>query len=73
MGRSIKLMKCEHFDEDIALPKYETKDAAGADIRASLEDKKSLIIKPAHRVLVPTGLCIEIPQGHEVQGRPRSG
>ena len=66
-------MKCEHFDEDIALPKYETKDAAGADIRACLEDKKSLIIKPGHRVLVPTGLCFEIPQGYEVQVRPRSG
>lgn len=70
---SIKIKKCDHFDESIALPKYETKDAAGADIRACLAGRDSLIIRPGQRVLVPTGLCFEIPKGFEVQVRPRSG
>lgn len=73
MAYSIKVKKCDHFDEKIALPKYETKDAAGADIRACLENKDQLVIKPGQRLLVPTGLCFEIPQGFEVQVRPRSG
>lgn len=73
MGNSIKLKKCDHYDEAIALPKYETSGAAGADIRACLENKEKLVIGPGQRVLVPTGLCFEIPHGFEVQVRPRSG
>ena len=73
MGNVIKLKKCDHFDNELPLPKYETQDAAGADIRACLEDKEALVIKPGQRVLVPTGLCFEIPSGFEVQVRPRSG
>ena len=69
----IKILKCDHFDDTLALPQYETADAAGADIRASLENKDQLIIKPGERVLVPTGLKFEIQPGHEVQVRPRSG
>ena len=73
MSDVLKIKKCSHFDEDLALPAYETKDAAGADIRACLEDKKHIVIKPGQRLLVPTGLCFEIPSGHEIQVRPRSG
>ena len=69
----IKIKKCEHFDEALPLPTYETADAAGADLRASLENKDSLVIAPGARVLVPTGLCFEISPGFEVQIRPRSG
>lgn len=53
------------------LPKYSTEFSAGMDICASLSD--DLIIKPLQRVLVPTGLYIELPNGYEAQIRPRSG
>jgi len=69
----IKLKKCEHFDNDLPLPKYETKDAAGADLRASFPEKGTISILPGQRLLVPTGLCFEIEPGFEVQVRPRSG
>ena len=69
----VKIKKLSHYDESFPLPSYETTGAAGADVRASLESKISLIIKPGERVLVPTGLSMEIPFGYEVQVRPRSG
>lgn len=69
----VKIKKLDHFDESLSLPQYETEQAAGADIRASLENKGELIIKPGERVLVPTGLAFEIEPGYEVQVRPRSG
>lgn len=53
------------------LPAYETIHAAGMDIRASLE--QPLTLQPLERALVPTGLFIELPEGHEAQVRPRSG
>jgi dUTP pyrophosphatase len=53
------------------LPKYSTEFSAGMDICANLTD--DLIIKPLQRVLVPTGLFIELPVGYEAQIRPRSG
>ncbi|MEZ5314985.1 MAG: dUTP diphosphatase [Chlamydiales bacterium] len=53
------------------LPHYASEGASGADIRAHLSD--SLIISPGHTALIPTGLFFEIPQGYEIQIRPRSG
>ena len=53
------------------LPKYETASSAGMDIRAYLENE--IIIKPLERTLIPTGLYIALPKGHEAQIRPRSG
>ncbi len=73
MIKNLKIKKCSHFDSELPLPKYETRDAAGADIRACMENKNSTTIKPGQRVLIPTGLCFEIPSGYEVQVRPRSG
>lgn len=70
---TVKIKKLSHYDESFTLPKYETLGAAGADVRASLENKDQLIIKPGERVLVPTGLSMEIPFGYEIQVRPRSG
>lgn len=69
----IKVKTLENFREDIALPSYETEQAAGADIRACLSPGESLSIAPGERVLVPTGLAFEIEKGYEVQVRPRSG
>ena len=69
----IRIKKLSNFDDQLALPAYETKDAAGADIRACLENRDNLVIKPGQRLLVPTGMAFEIEPGFEVQVRPRSG
>lgn len=53
------------------VPEYKTSGAAGADICAFLSE--SITVKPMERVLVPTGLFFEIPEGYEIQVRPRSG
>lgn len=55
----------------LALPQYETAHAAGMDMRAFTPEE--IVIKPLQRVLVPTGLHIELPVGYEAQIRPRSG
>lgn len=53
------------------LPAYETAHAAGMDLRAFTSEQ--ITIKPLQRLLVPTGLHIELPVGYEAQIRPRSG
>lgn len=53
------------------LPEYSTEASAGMDLRANLEN--DIVIKPMERVLVPTGLFLELPVGYEAQIRPRSG
>ena len=53
------------------LPHYATSQSAGMDLRASLEE--SILLKPLQRVLVKTGLFMELPIGYEAQVRPRSG
>ncbi len=53
------------------LPAYETEHAAGMDLKANLEEV--LVLKPMQRLLVPTGIYIELPVGFEAQIRPRSG
>ena len=54
-----------------ALPEYTTPLSAGMDLRARLEAPE--VLEPGARTLVPTGLHIELPEGHEAQVRPRSG
>jgi dUTP pyrophosphatase len=53
------------------LPAYATAGSAGLDLRAAVEDE--LVIRPGQRVLVPTGIAMALPDGHEGQVRPRSG
>lgn len=53
------------------LPKYETEASAGMDLRANLDE--SFELAPLQRILVSTGLFIELPVGYEAQVRPRSG
>lgn len=53
------------------LPEYATPQSAGLDLRANIE--KEIILNPSERVLVPTGLYIQLPVGFEAQIRPRSG
>ncbi len=54
-----------------SLPAYETAHAAGMDLKADLEE--ALVLKPMQRLLIPTGIYIELPVGFEAQVRPRSG
>ncbi len=53
------------------LPNYETNASAGMDLRANLET--AVVLKPLERVIIKTGLFIELPIGIEAQVRPRSG
>ena len=53
------------------LPSYATIASAGMDLRANL--KEPVVLKPMQRIMIPTGLYIEIPVGYEAQIRPRSG
>ena len=53
------------------LPKYETKFSAGMDVRANIDEP--IVLDPMERTLITTGLFVEIPRGHEMQVRPRSG
>ena len=69
----VKVKYLSHFDSQLGLPQYQTTGAAGADIRASLPEKSAINITPGERKLIPTGICLEIPVGVEVQVRPRSG
>lgn len=69
----IRVIYDDGADVAVALPSYETAGAAGADLRANLPDRGEVVLQPGARALVPTGLRIEIPQGFEVQIRPRSG
>ncbi|HRI45824.1 MAG TPA: dUTP diphosphatase [Ignavibacteriaceae bacterium] len=67
----VKLIRVNDGFDDIALPSYETNGSAGMDIRAALNE--SIIISPGKMGLIPTNLSVEIPEGYEIQVRPRSG
>ncbi|MFT8677744.1 dUTP diphosphatase [Gluconacetobacter sp.] len=56
---------------DLPLPGYATAGAAGMDLLAAVREPVTLA--PGARLLVPTGLCIALPPGYELQIRPRSG
>lgn len=71
----VRLSWLPEADRGIALPTYESDGAAGADLRANFpeEARNGLELAPGERALIPTGLRLEIPDGYEVQIRPRSG
>ena len=54
-----------------ALPSYSTELSAGMDLRAWLDEP--VVLQPMERILIPTGIYIELPVGYECQIRPRSG
>ena len=70
---TIAVMWDEGADQALGLPAYATSGAAGADLRANLPDRGEVVLAPGTRALVPTGLRLAIPEGWEVQIRPRSG
>lgn len=59
--------------EGLALPDYQSAGAAGADLLAATDPAHIVKIAPGNRLLIPTGLAIELPIGFEAQIRPRSG
>jgi dUTP pyrophosphatase len=64
---NVKVINQSPFD----LPAYQTLQSAGLDLKSNL--KESVILKPLERILIPTGISIELPDGYEAQIRPRSG
>lgn len=76
MAVVIEVLREDWADANVPLPDYATAGAAGADLRANLHAEHrshGLLLKPGARLLVPTGLCVAIPSGHEMQIRARSG
>lgn len=59
------------IEKGVTLPKYETVGSAGMDVRANISEP--IVLGSLDRVLVPTGIKMAIPEGYEVQVRPRSG
>lgn len=66
----IRLRRLEH-GRDLPLPATGSPGSAGFDLRAAIEGE--VVLRPGERLLVPTGLVLEIPPGYEGQVRPRSG
>lgn len=59
------------LEEEKCIPEYSSMQAAGADIKAHITEE--ITLEPSSSVLIPTGVRLEIPDGYEVQIRPRSG
>ena len=59
--------------EGVALPAYQSADAAGLDLMAAIPEDTPLVLAPGQRAMVPSGLAIGLPFGFEGQVRPRSG
>lgn len=59
------------IEDENHLPLYGTEHAAGADIRAA--NRQDIVLEPGCSALIPTGIRLEIPEGYEIQIRPRSG
>ena len=72
MSLQVRIQRLTH-SEGLPLPAYETHGSAGMDLRAAVPDETPLVIRPGAREMVPTGLCIAVPEGYEAQVRPRSG
>jgi len=66
----ITVRRLDH-NRDLPLPRYETSGAAGMDLLAAVT--ADVVLQPGARAIIPTGLQMAIPEGFEVQVRPRSG
>jgi len=64
-------IQIKKLSSDVLTPKYETPGSSGMDIAAC--NDQEVIINPGDKALIPTGFSLSIPQGYEVQIRPRSG
>src|SRR3954454_10119934 len=68
----VEVRQLPHGD-GLALPAYQSADAAGLDLLAAVPGDAPVTLKPGKHALVPTGLIIALPSGYEAQVRPRSG
>jgi dUTP pyrophosphatase len=68
----VEIRQLPHGD-GLALPAYQSADAAGLDLLAAVPEDAPLVLAPGKHALVPTGLSIALPSGFEAQVRPRSG
>jgi dUTP pyrophosphatase len=64
-------IQIKKLSNEVITPKYETSGASGMDIMAYI--KEGIAINPGEKALIPTGFSLSVPQGYEVQIRPRSG
>ncbi|KXU95763.1 dUTP diphosphatase [Acetobacter cerevisiae] len=69
-GLTVRVQRLPH-GQDLPLPSYATAGAAGMDLLAAVPEPVTL--QPGGRTVIPTGLCIALPPGYELQVRPRSG
>ena len=73
---TVEVLREDWADPSVPLPDYATAGSAGADLRANLpvdERAEGFTLGPMQRAIVPTGLRVAIPDGYEMQIRPRSG
>jgi dUTP pyrophosphatase len=68
----LRILRLPH-GEGLALPRYATESAAGLDLMAACAEHEPIILDRFARMLVPTGIALQLPPGHEAQIRPRSG
>jgi dUTP pyrophosphatase len=68
----VRIVRLPH-GADLPLPAYQSAQAAGLDLVAAVSADAAVEIAPGHRALIPTGVAIALPAGHEAQVRPRSG
>ena len=68
----VEILQLPH-GKGLALPAYQSADAAGLDLLAAVPEETPLILAPGKHAMVPTGLAIALPAGFEAQVRPRSG
>ena len=61
----------KRLSKKVSLPKYETEGSSGMDLSANIES--TININPGKKEIIPTGIAISVPEGFEVQIRPRSG
>ncbi|MEQ3627810.1 MAG: dUTP diphosphatase [Hyphomonas sp.] len=69
---TVSVCPLPHF-EGLDLPAYETIGSAGMDVRAAVSQADPILLQAGERAMIPTGLSVAIPQGYEIQVRPRSG
>ncbi len=75
MTLTLRVRRLPGADPSVPLPRYQTAGAAGLDVPANLPeaDRAGVTLGPGERRLVPTGLAVDVPEGYEIQLRPRSG
>ncbi len=71
MSVRVAFVRLDAGDADIPLPAYATRGSSGMDVRAVVREPVTLA--PGARAAIPTGLAVELPEGYELQVRPRSG